>query len=84
MLTPLWNPVLRASAAPDASLASRIQAYLKSQGVNATIPASVLAQAPDDHSSATLSCGILISFRNNDLVTTQYGQVYTTEAQQYW
>ena len=82
--TPLWNPILFAKAAPeapDAFLTAKLQAFLDSQGVkvNASIQAS-----SGGNSSSTLSCVILNSYRNNDLVTAQDGQIYTTEAQQHW
>ena len=83
-LTALWNPRAILIAATDVPLTFQVQSYLRSQGLNASIPASALAQGLGNLSSAALSCGILNFYRDGDLVTAQDGQVYTTEAEQHW
>ena len=65
------------------SLTSKVQAYLRSQGVNATIPAS--AQSYGGSSNTTsFTCGILKAYRNSDLVTPLDGAEYVNEAEQHW
>ncbi|KAL8813211.1 MAG: hypothetical protein Q9223_000964 [Gallowayella weberi] len=76
------------NAAPQ-DLSSRVRAYLQSQGVNATIPNT--ANAPQTHGingngdlATALTCGVLNSYRDINLVTPQDGQLYTVQAQQHW
>lgn len=72
-------------AAPP-NLQSKIQAYLQTQGVNASIPASAYSAQPNAArlDTVSLTCGILNAYRDLDLVTPQDGQLYTTEAEQHW
>lgn len=81
------NSISSVDAAPQNqntnSLTSKVQAYLRSQGVNATIPAS--AQSYGGGSNTTgLTCGILKAYRNSDLVTPLDGPEYVNEAEQHW
>ncbi|KAL8804031.1 MAG: hypothetical protein Q9182_002822 [Xanthomendoza sp. 2 TL-2023] len=76
------------NAAPQ-DLSSRVRAYLQSQGVNATIPNTAIA--PQTHGingngdlATALTCGVLNSYRDINLVTPQDGQLYTVQAQQHW
>ena len=74
-------PVNAAPQSPPSSLTSKIQAYLASQGVNATIPAS---GSTGSDNNTSLTCGILNAYRDGDLVTPQDGQAYILEAEQHW
>ncbi|KAI4209164.1 MAG: hypothetical protein LQ351_007880 [Letrouitia transgressa] len=80
-LTVLSSLASIAEAAPQ-SLQSRVQSFLHTQGVNATIPASAYANA--SRGTVDLTCGILNIYRDNQLVDPHDGQQYTAEAEQHW
>ncbi|KAL8704810.1 MAG: hypothetical protein Q9201_002042 [Fulgogasparrea decipioides] len=85
VVTLLSSLVFLVDAAPS-TLQSRIQAYLQSQGVNASIPATAYGGAQPNArlDTVSLTCGILNAYRDLDLVTPQDGQLYTTQAEQHW
>ncbi|KAL9012925.1 MAG: hypothetical protein Q9173_002346 [Seirophora scorigena] len=71
-------------AAPP-TLASKLQGYLASHGVNASVSAAAYAsQTYGTPNTVALTCGILNAYRDKDLVTAQDGQEYVSEAQQHW
>ena len=85
LIAALSNLLLLVDAAPP-TLQSRIQAYLQSQGVNASIPTTSAYNAQPNArlNTVSITCGILNAYRDWNLVTPQDGQLYTTQAEQHW
>lgn len=74
------------NAAPQ-DLSSRVRAYLRSQGVNASVPNTAYApqtKGANGDLNTALTCGILNAYRDVNLVTPQDGQLYTVQAEQHW